>query len=783
MNHTHLARAAALFDDPIIVDWAIYHYSKLPPESPRREQLTTLWFDDANLERWVDEGDLNMLSLLLCYLPAERFASFAPTIASRWSEWPATMADAGARILARVAPDLAAEVFARYLQTPQPWSVERAAAILHRLDQLPLTAALPLAEKLIPLAWSGDTMHSWVLGNDAFRAAVKLNQIEALPRLLDSLFSKQDYRLDGAVESVAYCLFGHASYAELFLLQQEDRSLPSVDQLATLFEDDAPISEMAAVMSLEAPLDRALSLLAACHDRSPGAALAWGIIQRSEAYRTRQHPVHLAALTLAAVAAACERKTIDTAKLPLDAVVSLLALDVRTNIHFAQVVERLKSFPRDETAAAMLRQLADCKDTCGSVHLASAMGQLAWPEFTQALLGCMGDDDGDFLCEAAQMALVAIGEPARDAVIRQWETLDDSQQIYGASAIAAIGGQAVADFTLSHSEQLLNEDLERWCSLALAAPDQRLLERLRRELDRNQSLINETCYRLCRLLDVSCPELDDLRTKIMQRRKQQQDRQALFDRACFPAPGRKLHLALRCPACRAVNSYDVKGVAIGDPDKDQMLLADEIACLSCGEFTEFEFEPEAKITLLAEALLLQAAASTGKQNSAGLIINDRMQSPDGSRQSIPSCYAGLQQKVRRTPEDWRSWFRLSNVLRHINRPKAALACLQKAHALNPLSLDTLISLAELLMDSGHPTEAFDLLDAAQKDSSRWQTFSDRPIEKRGEFTQLFNELRRKLGLGYSAAPPSATISQAPKVGRNDPCPCGSGKKFKKCCMG
>jgi hypothetical protein len=23
--------------------------------------------------------------------------------------------------------------------------------------------------------------------------------------------------------------------------------------------------------------------------------------------------------------------------------------------------------------------------------------------------------------------------------------------------------------------------------------------------------------------------------------------------------------------------------------------------------------------------------------------------------------------------------------------------------------------------------------------------------------------------------------ESPKVGRNDPCPCGSGKKFKKCC--
>ncbi|MBI3845321.1 MAG: SEC-C domain-containing protein [Planctomycetes bacterium] len=26
------------------------------------------------------------------------------------------------------------------------------------------------------------------------------------------------------------------------------------------------------------------------------------------------------------------------------------------------------------------------------------------------------------------------------------------------------------------------------------------------------------------------------------------------------------------------------------------------------------------------------------------------------------------------------------------------------------------------------------------------------------------------------------ITAAPKVGRNDPCPCGSGKKHKRCCL-
>ncbi len=32
------------------------------------------------------------------------------------------------------------------------------------------------------------------------------------------------------------------------------------------------------------------------------------------------------------------------------------------------------------------------------------------------------------------------------------------------------------------------------------------------------------------------------------------------------------------------------------------------------------------------------------------------------------------------------------------------------------------------------------------------------------------------------APQAPLVRTAAKVGRNDPCPCGSGKKHKKCCM-
>ena len=32
-----------------------------------------------------------------------------------------------------------------------------------------------------------------------------------------------------------------------------------------------------------------------------------------------------------------------------------------------------------------------------------------------------------------------------------------------------------------------------------------------------------------------------------------------------------------------------------------------------------------------------------------------------------------------------------------------------------------------------------------------------------------------------AAPAKPVGEKKPKIGRNDPCPCGSGKKYKKCC--
>ena len=47
------------------------------------------------------------------------------------------------------------------------------------------------------------------------------------------------------------------------------------------------------------------------------------------------------------------------------------------------------------------------------------------------------------------------------------------------------------------------------------------------------------------------------------------------------------------------------------------------------------------------------------------------------------------------------------------------------------------------------------------------------------------QFRRREGQWFfydgQAPAPQTVVRESPKVGRNDPCPCGSGRKYKKCC--
>lgn len=49
-----------------------------------------------------------------------------------------------------------------------------------------------------------------------------------------------------------------------------------------------------------------------------------------------------------------------------------------------------------------------------------------------------------------------------------------------------------------------------------------------------------------------------------------------------------------------------------------------------------------------------------------------------------------------------------------------------------------------------------------------------------EWNAIFDEDKKK-ALYKEQKKSQTVVHEGPKIGRNDPCPCGSGKKYKKCC--
>lgn len=87
---------------------------------------------------------------------------------------------------------------------------------------------------------------------------------------------------------------------------------------------------------------------------------------------------------------------------------------------------------------------------------------------------------------------------------------------------------------------------------------------------------------------------------------------------------------------------------------------------------------------------------------------------------------------------------------------------------NPYDLESVDSNTELVFDINLEKLYFNMLDAKADylyNLSQWDGIFS--VEKRHEIEKEYKD--------------SKIVRNENKVGRNDPCPCGSGKKYKKCC--
>jgi tetratricopeptide (TPR) repeat protein len=159
---------------------------------------------------------------------------------------------------------------------------------------------------------------------------------------------------------------------------------------------------------------------------------------------------------------------------------------------------------------------------------------------------------------------------------------------------------------------------------------------------------------------------------------------------------------------------------------------------------------------------------------------------NGKRLPVSEVIARCKAAVATNPESIADWLRLGFFYHQsLSRPRYGLDYAERALDLEPNAVEGVFQKADALALQGDEAAAFQLLDQALDSKPNWRFFLTdvaSPAQLTAQFANLYNELLRRLGRTDRASLHASFLGAPKKVGRNDLCPCGSGKKYKKCCL-
>lgn len=279
------------------------------------------------------------------------------------------------------------------------------------------------------------------------------------------------------------------------------------------------------------------------------------------------------------------------------------------------------------------------------------------------------------------------------------------------------------------------------------------------------------------------------------------------------APDGGLTLWLRCTACGYDRPHPVAKVYGDlttleqrkrgeDTPYSEFVIPQRIICPKCGAVDQYALTGDALLTLTAALVTMMPSAEslwqTAPDREGPLVF--RHFTVQGQAMHP---YAGrelYQRQVAAEPRRADLRVGYGSLLRFLGYPAEAALQYQTAVQLDPTTTEAYLNLGILAREDGDQQEARHLFERVVETASR----STLSRQQREDFVRFAQEELAALagrarpessaprrGGGRAMAPHSAVHEPARlprsvsaghgKVGRNAPCPCGSGMKYKKCC--
>jgi len=774
--------------DPILMKWALRRFQHaVSIGSERCRDMERAWFHDITLRHWIDSDDQDVLADLFFILPARLFANLRPAILSRWNGWSDEVGAHATNVLGECPPEQVLSAIANHFRTNLS-DLRKTYTAISRLVDLPSDGVPKLLEEVIARVAAlpkGDLARIALL--QALLQPVAVRHESAFISLTRTCLSSglDNDRTRQMLKAICSALLGSDD-----LMEEAKRSITGEGKsvfsaLHPLFHPDAPLDECDRNLADADCWLKTKSLLERYRSVSNVAEKAFAFCALFKEHSSADD-ADLTSFAVAAVLAPFERDDIGAEALSMERVLDILSLDVTVCRHFEKLAQRLRNFEPGTVARAIDERLKILADEWAGVHLAAMAGELRLVALVPTLIGCLADEKGDYLCESAAKALARIGETAERVLIECWDDLDRSQKIYVLGVLEKIAGETSSRFALDRFEELFQDDHESWCALIEACADDRAIGLLESQLGRKQPIIDECFYRLCVLTDRHHSSIDEVRDRLVEHRRHLIDHRASFEAGALDNLSKTLTLTLRCEKCGDVNQYDIKSVVLGNSGSHSAaFVRDDLRCLSCRQWADFDFTAKAHMQMMA-ALLFRYARAKAKKDSIKdegpfqlIDVTYRWQ-----KRPAPEVMAELKSAVEQHPQNIINHLRLARAQYVFGRRGRAEECYRRALQIEPNSMEAGLGLAQTLADSSQWREAFGKLCQMLQLKSKWRYFRTDELTPKllaEEFTELFNDLHKKLGERNHPLLHATGVQGRAKIGRNDPCTCGSGKKYKKCC--
>ncbi len=411
-----------------------------------------------------------------------------------------------------------------------------------------------------------------------------------------------------------------------------------------------------------------------------------------------------------------------------------------------------------------------------------------------ALARLLGDLEDADLAEAAADALAEIGEAAVEPVVERLGSSEDSVLLEDCLEVCAfLPSRRVVEAICRRFEELFIHAPEPLLSAVDVLGAREFIEPLGRELREGEVAAERAFDFLCQIHEVFDPRLGDIRKRLAERA----DREMKAARDSGQAPDASLELALQCNGCRRTYTYIIREVCV-DPEAQeaegfQPFIMDTIRCKGCGRENDYILPQRTQLLLMSEmALLTERSEREGIevfQESPFRFI--RMGLSAGRRLHPRDARQDYEARLARRPDDPDLLIGYANVLRLLKDVEKAEAALRHALDLDPAAADAYVTLGQLAEergDLGAAEEMYRQVVALGRNARFYR------VKARGEFLGWVEEALVRVQGARAAYPPEPVSAQArlkalaaqdrgaAKVGRNAPGPCGSGKKYKKCCL-